>query len=143
MRVLLDTCVISELQHPQGDTGVAATLEAFEEETQFLSVITVGEIAHGIARLNEGQKKVRLTAWLQGLETGYGDRILGIDAETARIWGEITARTRQNGFTLGTPDGLIAATALRHGLHVITRNVADFEPTGVLLINPWEMADAR
>lgn len=61
---------------------------------------------------------------------------LSLDSETARVWGELTARAQQQGRTVHMADGLIAATALRHGLHVMTRNVSDFEPTGVLLINP-------
>ena len=61
---------------------------------------------------------------------------LSLDSETARVWGELTARAQQQGRTVHMADGLIAATALRHGLHVMTRNVSDFEPTGVLLITP-------
>ena len=138
MRVLLDTNVISELYHPQGNPVVSAALEQFADDAQFLSAITIGEIAYGISLRDEGPKKAGLTAWLNGLETGYAARILGIDIETARIWGEITARARKQGRAVGTSDGLIAATALQHGLHVVTRNVSDFDPTGALIINPWE-----
>ena len=137
MRVLLDTNVISELHHPQGNLIVHAVLEQFPDEVQFLSAITIGEIAYGISLRDEGSKKAGLMAWLNGLETGYAPRILGIDIETARIWGEITARARKQGRAVSTSDGLIAATALQYGLHVVTRNVSDFEPTGALIINPW------
>ena len=140
MRVLLDTCVISELQRPGAHPGVAETLSRIADDAQFLSVVTIGEIAQGIALLDDGRKKARLSAWLEGLQTGYAGRILGIDSDTARIWGQIAARARLNGKTLGVPDGLIAATALRHGLHVVTRNTADFEPTGALILNPWDVS---
>ena len=68
----------------------------------------------------------------------FSPRILPIDAEVARVWGEITANARQRGFNLEVADAQIAATALHHGLQVVTRNVKDFEPTGVRIVNPWE-----
>jgi len=74
------------------------------------------------------------------LEQDYAERILPVDAETARVWGELTAAARARGKTVSVSDGLIAATALRHGLHVMTRNVSDFIDTGAMLINPWENA---
>jgi predicted nucleic acid-binding protein len=60
-----------------------------------------------------------------------------VDLETSRIWGELTADARKRGKTVPASDGLIAATARRHGLHIMTRNTADFESTGVLLLNPF------
>lgn len=73
-----------------------------------------------------------------GLEQRYGEHLLDIDAETARLWGEITARAQRNGAIVPAADGLIAATALRHGLHVMTRNAQHFVATGVAVIDPWE-----
>ncbi len=137
MRVLLDTCVLSELRHPKGDAGVRRTVDAFDSESLFVSVLSIGEIAKGIALLKESQNKRALQIWLQMLERHYGDRLLPIDLETSRIWGELTAAAQRVGRTVPAGDGLIAATARRHGLHVMTRNIADFEPTGVLLLNPW------
>jgi len=75
---------------------------------------------------------------LQTIERYYSDRILVIDLEIVRIWGELTARAQKSEKIIAASDGLIAATALRHGLHIVTRNVSDFEPSGGLLINPWE-----
>ena len=60
----------------------------------------------------------------------------------SHIWGELVAHTRSSGYNISVPDTLIAATALHHGLHVVTRNVKDFEPTGVLLVNPWDGVDS-
>ena len=85
-----------------------------------------------------GKKRRELEAWLIVLEHSYVSRILSVDAETAHTWGEVAAVIRATGRDLQPQDGLIAATALRHGLHLMTRNVKDFEGTGVLLINPWE-----
>lgn len=137
MRVLLDTCVLSELQDPKGSEVVRAAVEAVDEDDLFVSVISLGEIAKGIALLPDSAQRRRLKGWLDGLESGYGERLLTIDRETSRIWGEITAAAQKRGHAVGTADGLIASTALRHGLHVMTRNVKDFEPTSVLVINPF------
>ena len=137
MRILLDTCVLSELRHPKGNAGVRRAVDAFDSESLFVSVLSIGEIAKGIALLRESQNKRALQSWLQTLERHYGDRLLPDDLETSRIWGELTAAAQRVGRTVPAGDGLIAATARRHGLHVMTRNTADFEPTGVLLLNPW------
>ena len=137
MRVLLDTCVLSELRRPKGDAGVRRAVDAFDSESLFVSVLSIGEIAKGIALLKESQNKRALQIWLQTLERHYGDRLLPVDLETSRIWGELTASAQRLGRTVPASDGLIAATARRHGLHVMTRNTAEFEPTGVLLLNPW------
>ncbi len=140
MRVLLDTCVLSELRRPKGHPAVRQAVAAFESEDLFVSVISIGEIAKGISLLREGPHKRALHSWLQSLERYYADRLLFIDLETSLIWGELTAIAQKRGRLIHASDGLIAATARRHGLHVMTRNTADFEPTGVLLLNPWMAA---
>jgi predicted nucleic acid-binding protein len=137
VRVLLDTCVVSELQRQNSNSSVVQAVEALDSEQMFLSVISVGEIAKGIALLIDGKKRRRLTSWLQSLEQSYGDRILGIDLETSHTWGEIAAASQKGGRVIPAADGLIAATAIRHGLRVMTRNVEHFAPTGVLVSNPW------
>jgi predicted nucleic acid-binding protein len=137
VRVLLDTCVLSDLRHPKGDPAVRRAVDAFDSESLFVSVLSIGEIAKGIALLDESRHKRALEAWLQTLERQYADRLLPVDLEISRIWGELTAAAQKARRTVPASDGLIAATARRHGLHVMTRNTADFEPTGVLLLNPW------
>jgi predicted nucleic acid-binding protein len=137
MRVLLDTNVVSEGRRVAPDPRVQDRLKSIGAEDAFVSVVTLGEIAYGIRRLSSGQKRHDLERWLVTFESEYASRILQVDAETAHIWGDITAATESKGRTLRPQDGLIAATALRHGLHLWTRNTSDFEPTGVLLFNPW------
>ena len=136
MRVLLDTCVLSELRRPKGHPGVRRAVDALDNAALFVSVVSIGEIAKGIALLKESQNKRALRGWLQALERDYADRLLPVDLETSHIWGELTAAAQKSG-TVPASDGLIAATAQRHGLHIMTRNTEHFEPTGVLLINPW------
>ena len=138
MRVLLDTCVLSELRKDNCHGNVRRTIEEYTEESIFLSVITIGEITKGVGLLSESQRKRELQSWLQTIERYYSDRILSVDLEIVRIWGEITATAQKSGKIIAVSDGLIAATALRHGLHIVTGNTSDFEPGGVLLINPWE-----
>lgn len=138
MRVLLDTCVLSELRHPRCNSGVRLAVAALDTNDLFVSVLSVGEIAKGIALLTKSRKKSALQSWLQTLELHYADRLLPVDLETGRIWGEITAAAQRAGRITPAGDGLIAATARRHGLHVMTRNTRDFEASGVLLVNPWE-----
>lgn len=138
MRVLLDTCVLSELRKENCHKNVRKTIEEYTEESLFISVITIGGITKGIGLLDKSRRKRELQSWLQTIENYYSDQILSIDLEIVRIWGEITSTAQKNGKIIAASDGLIAATALRHGLHIVTRNVNDFEPSGGLLINPWE-----
>jgi predicted nucleic acid-binding protein len=138
MRFLLNTNIFAELAKPKGSPAVISAVAAIVDADIYMSVLTVGEIAKGLALLTVGPKKKHLTAWLVDLERQYGDRILPVDLETARIWGELTARSQKSGIVIPPTDSLLAATALRHGLHVMTRNTRHFEATGVLLINPWE-----
>ena len=136
MRALLDTNVLAELVKPNGNPAVKAALDGIPTANVFLSVLTVGGLIKGITLLAPGQTKKHLTKWLAGLETQYGERILPLDVETARIWGELTARTQKSGVGIPPTDGLLAATALRHGLHVMTRNTQHFEASGALIIDP-------
>ena len=142
MRVLLDTCALSELSKPLPNPGVRAAVGRLRPADLYVSVLTAGEIGKGVALLSDGKRKSELTVWLQTLENTYADRMLPVDLETCRIWGELTAKAQRKGQVVpaqGVPamDGLLAATAVRHGLHVMTRNVAHFEVTGVPLLNPW------
>ena len=137
MRVLLDTCVLSELRHPRCHPGVRSAVEGLSEQDLFLSVITIGEIQKGVSLLRESPKKRGLAAWIRTIENEYSERLIPIELETCRLWGEITAAAQKVGRAVHATDGLIAATALQHGLHVMTRNTTDFEPTDVLLVNPW------
>lgn len=140
MNVLLDTCVLSELNKPQPLQAVCSAIELLQDEQIFLSCITIGEIQKGVDLLPEGKRKTDLRKWLVGLEQNYENRILPITTETTKLWGELTANAQKKGLVLAVADGLIAATAIGHGLKLITRNVKDFEMTGVQLFNPWNEA---
>jgi predicted nucleic acid-binding protein len=137
VRGLVDTCVVAEVGKQNGNAAVKEAVAAIASANLYLSVLTVGEVAKGIALLDASKKKSFLISWLTQVENQFVDRILGVDVETARIWGELTARTQKIGLTIPTADGILAATALRHGLHVITRNTKHFEATGARILDPW------
>lgn len=140
MRTLIDTCVLSEIQRPKGDPRVRLCFESLPEDDVYLSVLTLGELRKGIDKLRASRKKKSLSDWFDRVLVSAQGRVVPIDAETALLWGEINARAEKRGRTIPAIDGLLAATALRHGMRLMTRNVSDFEPTGVQLINPWEGA---
>ncbi len=136
--VLLDTCVLSELQRAQGGRQVRARVQEFDEEQLFISVLSVGELVKGVALLPQGERKQMLASILLRLEHRFSRKILPVYVEVARRWGEITAKAQDRGIVIPATDGLIAATALRHGLHLMTRNARHFVATGATLIDPWE-----
>lgn len=141
VKYLLDTNVVSELYKGVDSSPGYTFVDRTDKDDLWLSVITAGEIQKGCSAMPQGRKRMNLQAWLQYLEKTFVERTLPFDVETAHIWGELVARTNARGFNIGVPDTMIAACAIQHGMHVVTRNVKDFEPTGVLLINPWEEAD--
>jgi predicted nucleic acid-binding protein len=138
VKLLLDTCVLSEIRTTDGSPAVKAFIASVPAKALLLSVITVGEITKGVALLPDGQKKRELDAWRIGLSGQFADRILPLDHETAEIWGELTAAGLRKGVTIPAADGLIAATAMRHGLLVATRNTPHFNAAGIMVVNPWE-----
>ena len=132
---LLDTNVISETRKTRPDRGVMAFLSAAEAGGLFLSVLTLGELRKGVAakRRTDPTAADQLGAWVDGIETTFADRLLPIDAATSRRWGELSA-----GRNIPVIDTLIAATAITHGLTLVTRNTRDVESTGVPLVDPWQ-----
>lgn len=138
MRYLIDTCVWSEIMHPKGCVAVKTFVQDLPDHDVFVSVISIGEISKGIGLLRDGSRKQRIVQALEQLQKHYRQQTLSIDADTAMTWGSLTSRAKKQGRVVHVADGLIAATAHQHGLHVVTRNVSDFEPTGALIINPWE-----
>jgi predicted nucleic acid-binding protein len=129
--------VLSELQRPQGDPRVRTGVERIDADRLFLSAITLGELTKGVTLLSAGRRKTELHSWLSGLEQQFGDRILGIDSDIARMWGKLTARAQAKGVQIPSGDGLIAATAIHHGLTVMTRNSRHFTASGALIMDPW------
>lgn len=93
---------------------------------------------NGIWRLPAGKRPSRIEAWFEGLRSRYEARILSVDAAVARKWGCLAGELARHGATTSMADGLIATTALVHGQKLATRNIADFRPFEVEIVNPWK-----
>jgi predicted nucleic acid-binding protein len=138
--ILLDTCVISEFAKAAPAPALLAWMDSVPDDALRLSVLTLGEIRKGADLLEPGPRRARIEAWLEGLRHTFADRILPVDQEVALRWGTIRAAGRRNGRVRPPVDSLIAATAVCHDLTLATRNVADFEGTGAVVVNPWTFA---
>lgn len=135
MSYLIDTNVLSELRRRDPDVNVVRWLESRPATTLYLSVLTLGELRKGIELLPEGARKRRLLDWLEvDLPGFFTGRLLPIDAQVADRWGHLVA---QAGRPLPAIDSLLAATALTHGLTLVTRNRRDFQHPGLVVIDPW------
>jgi predicted nucleic acid-binding protein len=137
---LIDTMVLSELRKSRRDAGLVDWFGRQRTADLFISVITIGEIERGIVRQRENNPTfaAALAAWLDKLLALYGERVLDFDLQAARHWGELSAALGNE-----SADLMIAATALGHGLTVVTRNAGDFEPAGVRVLNPFSSRPSK
>ena len=131
---LIDTVTLSELRRPQRDPKVVAWFERQRTADLFLRVVTIGAIERGIARQRTTDPgfAAALATWLDRVVGLYGERILSFDLRTSRRWGILSADLGND-----SADLMITATALEHGLTVVTRNASDFEAAGVAVIDPF------
>lgn len=134
VQYLLDTNVLSETRKKKADPGVMAFLRGTDSSSLYLSVLTIGELRKGVAgkRRTDPIAAKGIAAWVTGLETGFADRILGIDLAAARLWGEWSGERPRP-----VVDTLLAATAVLHGLTFVTRNTRDVSGIQVRVLNPW------
>ena len=138
MSFLLDTSVISELVKAAPDDRVIEWLKRTDEASLYLSVLTIGEIEKGIAKLPESSRREKLETWVRrDLADRFRERLLAIDGTVAATWGRLAGEAEARGEPLPVIDGLIAATSLAHDLTVATRNIGDFERCGARCFNPW------
>jgi toxin FitB len=139
LNYLLDTCVLSEFTHRNPAGQVINWLDSQDEDRIYLSVISIGQIQRGIARLPDSSRKSEIARWLsEGLSARFGKRILELDQATMIRWGWLTVRLEAARKPMSVIDSLIAATALQYDLILATLNVNDFQPSGIQIINPWE-----
>lgn len=140
MNYLLDTSAVSEVVKPQPDSAVIEWLTQADEEALFLSVLTIGELEKGIAKLTDGNRRTRLRTWVRrDLVTRFAGRLLPVDLQVADRWGALVGTSESKGLPLPVIDSLIAATCLVHGLTAVTRNRTDFERCGVECFSPWSL----
>lgn len=135
---LLDTCVISEATRPHASAKVRAWIRAALPERLFISVANLAEIEQGIAALGDAGKANKLQAWLRDeVLPNFESRIISVDPSVATRWGRLLGEGRRSGQPRPLMDALLAATALEHGLSLVTRNVKDFADFNIEMVNPW------
>ena len=135
MSFLLDTNVVSELRKgDRADPNVRAWFDALDPSGLYLSVLVIGELRRGVeaVRRRDGRAATALDRWLKSVVDEADDRILDVTVEVATAWGKLNVPD-----PLPVIDSLLAATAHVHDLVVATRNVSDFERTGVPVLNPF------
>lgn len=137
MKFLLDTCILSELVKPVPEPEVLKWMEQREDQALFVTAMTFAELQRGVARLAESRRRAELTNWLVQLEANFSDRVLPFTLATSRYWATMCAQAEAAGRLMAAFDSIIAASALEHGLALVTRNVRDFSPAPILLVNPW------
>jgi predicted nucleic acid-binding protein len=138
--IVLDTNVISELTRRIPDSGVLAWLDSLEISEVATTAVTAAELRYGLARLPDGHRKRELTAAIRGIlvEDFYG-RILPFDERASVRYAEVVAGRDKVGRPIGVADAQIAAICRDSGATLATRNTADFEETGIELIDPWKL----
>ena len=138
MSYLLDTNVLSELRRKTPDPGVSAWIAKRPAASLYLSVLTLGELRKGIDGVKDPDRRLLLSDWVQTeLAAFFVGRVLSVDGSVAERWGQLMAAA---GRPIPAIDSLLAATALVHGLRMVTRNARDFEGLGLEVVNPWSNA---
>ena len=135
---LLDTNVLSELRRPKPEQRVLAFVAAQPLELLNISVVTLAEIRFGIERISDANRRAELGEWLaHKLRPMFDGRVLPVSEDIMFKWRLLVEEGRKAGHTFSQPDLIIAATALHHGLTVVSRDTADYTKTRVPLFNPW------
>ena len=137
---LLDTNIPSELIRSRPDPGVEKWVYAQDEQSLYLSVVSIGELRRGLVILPASKRRSELERWFENdLLPRFEGRILPVTRSIADRWGVLDGQCQVKGTPLNTADGMIAATAIEHGLTVVTRNIRDYAGLGVEALNPWDI----
>ena len=141
MNYLLDTCVLSEFGKPRPDAGVSDWIKKQNPQGFFVSEMTVAELAAGEIKLRakDAARADRLATWIDVMTMRFAGNTLGVDTAVWAIWSQLSGAADAQGKSIAPLDALLMATAQRHGLTVVTRNVADFGAYP-LVLNPWSVA---
>ena len=135
---LLDTNVISELRRPRPDARVLAFVAGMPLEKMLVSAVTFAEIRYGIEMVGDPIRRAELNDWLaHKLRPMFEQRVLAVSEDVMFKWRLLVEDGRKAGHTFSQPDLIIAATALHHGLTVVTRDTGDYVRARVPLFNPW------
>ena len=138
---LLDTNVLSELRRPKPSRRVVAFVAAQALEQLYVSAVTLAEMRFGIERAADAQRRAQLHDWLtHQLRPMFAGRVLPVSEDVMFKWRLLVEEGHKTGHTFSQPDLIIAATALQHGLTVVSRDTADYLKARVPLLNPWAAA---
>jgi len=136
---LLDTNIPSELIRSRPDSRVEKWVYAQDEQSLYLSVVSIGELRRGLVILPASKRRSELERWFENdLLPQFEGRILPVTRSIADRWGVLDGQCQLKGTPLNAADGMIAATAIEHGLTVVTRNIRDYAGLGVEALNPWD-----
>jgi len=136
---LLDTNVLSELRRPKPDARVVAFVSSQPLELLHVSVVTFAEIRFGIETVKDIARRMELNDWLEHkLRPMFEERVLEISEDIMLKWRLLVEDGRKKGHTFSQPDLIIAATALQHGLTLVSRDVSEYEIARVPVVNPWK-----
>ena len=136
---LLDTNVLSELRRPRPEPRVVRFVSAQSLDLLYVSVVTFAEIRFGIELLKDTGRRVELSEWLEHkLRPMFEGRVLHLDEEVLLKWRLLVEDGRKSGHTFAEPDLFIAATALHHGLTMVSRDRREYEKANVPVVNPWK-----
>ena len=137
MKFLLDTCVLSEFVKPQPSQSLLNFISEHNDGDMYISSMTLAELHRGVVRMDDGKRKSDLIYWLDEIEESFKGRLLDFDSKVAVTWAKICTIAEKKGKKLSAFDSIIAAIASSNELVMVTRNVKDFEASGVEIINPW------
>lgn len=139
--IVLDTNVISELARQEPDPGVLSWLDSFETADLATTAVTAAELRYGVTRLPDGRRKRELTAVIRGILTeDFRGRVLPFDERASACYADIVTGRERSGRPIGIADAQIAAVCRDLSATLATRNIADFEQTGIELVNPWQLS---
>jgi predicted nucleic acid-binding protein len=133
--MLLDTDVLSELVRPKPDPRVQAFVRV--QTDPLISALTIHEIVFGAERVSDPARQANLIGWVAAIQSQFAGRIVDIDKGVAEHAGRVRAHAAAQGANTDPIDALIAACAIARGATVATRNVRDFSPLGVSVVDPW------
>lgn len=135
---LLDTNILSELRRPKPEPKVLAFIASQPLDLLFVSAVTLAEIRFGIERVTDASRRAELNTWLtHRMRPMFDQRVLQVSEDIMFKWRLLVEDGRKAGHTFSQPDIIIAATALHHGLTLVSRDTGDFEQARVALLNPW------
>jgi toxin FitB len=135
---LLDTNILSELRRPKPERKVLAFVTAQPLELLHVSAVTFAEIRFGIELVTDAGRRAELNDWLaHKVRPMFEQRVLAITEDIMFKWRLLVEDGRKAGYTFSQPDLIIAATALHHGLTVVSRDVSDYQKARAPVLNPW------